>query len=159
MRLVPACCHFAASVGCQLKWIKNSIFLQKHMRGLAWLPPACVFVCLPHASKISLRKLAAHCIPCRRCRATRAVRATAATAACPNQISNRAAEIGYAANQNCANCVFVCKKKRKKNCQKRGKVAGKMKGKLNAALEGRGGRGGNPFLAAHFAKRGAHNIG
>lgn len=61
---------------------------------------------------------------------TRAVRATAA---CPNQISNRAPEIGNAANQNCANCVFVCKKKK---WQKRGKVAGKMKGKLDTAFEG-----------------------
>lgn len=128
------------------------------MRGLAWLPPACVFVCLPHASKISLRKLAAHCIPCRRCRATRAVRATAAAAAvCPNQISNRAAKIGYAANQNCANCVFVCKKKGRKIAKKGGKWLAKWK--ENWTQPSRGEEGGEVTLSwLHILRNGAHTI-
>lgn len=128
------------------------------MRGLAWLPPACVFVCLPHASKISLRKLAAHCIPCRRCRATRAVRATAATAACPNQISNRAAEIGYAANQNCANCVFVCKKKGEEKLPKKGESGWENERKIERSPRGERGEGEVTLSWLHILRNGAHTI-
>lgn len=107
-----------------------------------------------------LRKLAARCnIPCR----AGTVRASLAATPLPNQISNRESrielpKIGYAANQNCANCVFVCKKK----TEKKNGIKGENERKI--ALAHTRGAPSYTFLAAIFVKHkgapwNAHNIG